>query len=152
MREIKFRAWDLETGGWATHNDFLGDSTSPIKVSASVNPPSILQFGRDDLIIQQFTGLKDRNGREIYEGDILSFPDTESEYVDVGIGNVKVAEFPLNAFFPIEFKEGEFGMTVEDTEHGIDGWISLRAFNEDYYKMSECEVIGNIYQDGHLLK
>lgn len=144
MREIKFRAWDEVSKKWVYH--IVPNKGCPSAVWEG-------SFDWDDLLEwKQFTGLKDKNGREIWEGDILSFPDTESEYVDVGIGNVKVAEFPLNAFFPVEFKECEFGMTVEGTEHGINGWISLRAFNEDYYKMSECEVIGNIYENPELLK
>lgn len=101
------------------------------------------------------TNLLDKNRKEIYEGDILLFPDTESEYVDVGIGGsgVKVAETECNSFFPIEYRDGEFGMEISGSElvYGNKVWLSLRTFFKDYISEKECEVIGNIYENPELL-
>jgi uncharacterized phage protein (TIGR01671 family) len=98
----------------------------------------------------QFTGFK-IGEKELFEGDILLYSDTESEYVDVGIGNVKVAEQEMNSFWPIEFKEGEFGFEVKGGEVINEGWISLRNFFEDYVKPDKCEIIGNIYENEDLI-
>jgi uncharacterized phage protein (TIGR01671 family) len=68
MRDIKFRAWDKK------HNRFLGDDF----LIGDDGKIFFVQFGneiylavQEQYIIEQFTGLSDKNGKEIYEGDII---------------------------------------------------------------------------------
>ena len=63
MREIKFRAWDKTLNKMIQNITWKGDSQS------------------DRYSVMQYTGLKDKNGKEIYEGDILSID---------GIGRIPV--------------------------------------------------------------
>jgi uncharacterized phage protein (TIGR01671 family) len=57
-REIKFRVWDLQYKHWICVEKFLGEGYGNIN-------------DEEDVVIQQFTGLKDGNGKDVYEGDIV---------------------------------------------------------------------------------
>ncbi len=105
--------------------------------------------------LMQFTGLLDKNGREIYESDIISYPETESTYVDVGVGGegVKVAEVSLQAFFPVQFRSAQFGIQPEGRylETLQPRWYSLAEIYDEF-PADEIEVVGNIYENPELLK
>ena len=65
-REIKFRAWYMPFGSKEPMQEMLHRRASSILSFAEMNS--------DAYIVEQFTGLKDANGKPIYEGDIVQFP------------------------------------------------------------------------------
>ena len=68
MREIKFRAW------WKDKKRFLdGDEWYMTCSGAKHLHYAIMPYSDDDFIVEQYTGLKDKNGEKIYEGDIVRF-------------------------------------------------------------------------------
>lgn len=121
MREIKFRAWDKKRSVMITE--------------AIVTPFYISDFDRirlnpNDAIPMQYTGLKDKNGKEIYEGDILHVLE---------VSNTSDKEYKS----PVEFIDSGFLVTQPD-----DCQVPLAVFHnlENSYPLFEIEVIGNIYE------
>jgi len=124
-REIKFRAWDTE------HDQMLDDD-EVMSTSKYLNYVFV-DAKEHGLIYMQYTGLHDKNGKEIYEGDIINLPDYQ--------------------FNPVQasFMQGVFGVTGADSGH-----YPLRAFSKTGSSSIEIEspmeVIGNIYENPELLK
>ena len=116
MRELKFRAWDKEIKRM-TNDVYFHEFTN-------IND----QFQDDELEFMQFTGLKDKNGVQIYDGDIIKSNSQKP------------------AIFKIEFIEGGFCATQNDHDCPID--------INHFYPSNGCmiEVIGNIYDTPHLLQ
>lgn len=136
-REIKFRAWDGRT---MFNVDVMG--ISPCTWGCpDYGKRGISLAYQPYIAVMQYTGLKDKNGKEIYEGDILHSDSMyESlfgnpivrigEYIDTDLRNLTLDEtetFPLYGVY-IETKRGIAGIADDCTS--------------EYFK-----VIGNIYED-----
>ena len=121
-RTIKYRVWDHILSEWIKSDQLV------LRPNGSITDGSILI---DSKYIQFNTSLKDKNNKEIYEGDIVKFSRLfEKER--------KIKE--LKSF--VRFDEGKFG-------------FDLIGFNGMFYDLSyECsiEVIGNIFEHTELLK
>ena len=115
MREIKFRAWDW---GKMVQPDYIDSSWDACMSYLYEDAPC-----EEDYPVMQYIGLKDKNWKEIYEGDIVDF---------------------WGALHKIVFNRGCFYME-DSTESDAVSWI----LDIKYHEMSE--VKGNIYENPNLL-
>jgi uncharacterized phage protein (TIGR01671 family) len=118
MRTIKFRAWIPRL---KIYEPVLSLDWHVVELDIITKSSQV----RDsDMILEQFTGLFDKNGKEIYEGDILKWP-----YIVLGI---------------VSFLDGRFVIdNIRPRKSLID---SIDKYGKD------LEVIGNIHENQELLK
>lgn len=141
MRTIKFRGKDLETGEW-----LFGNIQVPSKEDVEYFMWDY-EHNQKEVIpdtVGQFTGLLDKNGKEIYEGDILRGDEYPFNYdgVDNYFAEVVWAD-NVCGFYRITHKKDN--STVRGISHG--NWSEL-----DEEDIKSFEVIGNIHDNPELLK
>ena len=69
MKELKFRVWEEREKEYDTWSYILDDSGNLFRNAYG----ALIECDKKDYIIEQYTGLKDKNGKEIYEGDIVEY-------------------------------------------------------------------------------
>jgi hypothetical protein len=128
MREIKFKVWDYQLGAWAKESEARGSMGFEFGVKDyydNIAGERAVRWG-----FMQYTGLLDKNEKEIYEGDLIEMlPEWyDGDYLTKGFAGEVV------------FEDGMFCVRGD----GQYDWISLDEVTVNNY---EFKVIGNIHEN-----
>lgn len=135
MREIKFRAWD-ERNAEMVYSDkedafYINPKGAMFMYALPKPEPGLDVKYFIDYKLMQYTGLKDKNGKEIYEGDILNAYHNEFEVYEIAAVKYSAPAFTLGRYW----------------KDGSHDWYSM-----EQYDSYELEVLGNIYENPELLE
>ena len=129
-RKIKFRAWDKVKQIWCNYK--IDDGTVYFMDNDTGcwyrNYPG--KYENFDLM--QYTGIKDINNVEIYEGDIVKLSKENSDFKEIGV---------------VKFDENKASYVLETQDDDLSYDISYYNYHKVYYR-----VIGNIYENKELLE
>lgn len=139
-RPLKFRAWDKRLGKMITDDALAisllgeiyrrGDGTAVWRYHCIPKISRVNTISEDDFELMQYTGLKDKNGKEIYEGDIIT------DATDVGEVFYRVAQQT----------DGAIGWCLEQ------GLVANQYTRYSLYAEHPYEVVGNLWENKELLK
>lgn len=127
MRDIKFRVWDNENKEMLKVQELDFESTFYGGRIAIRTDQYNDYFDTEDMILMEYTGLKDKNGKEIYEGDIIQYDD-----IHKGV---------------VEYSEEYAQFILKETGSIADEYEALGEFNIKVF-----EILGNIYDNPELLE
>jgi uncharacterized phage protein (TIGR01671 family) len=153
MREIKFRVWDKKNKkmyyGYEPDRPNMIDFDGNLCITGTGNideygSPTdyIIGCKQQNYILMQYIGLKDKTGKEIYEGDVVKIRDEEMTFTDVwgDEGQEDDDDWNVVEIGVVRFENGAF-------------IVGERYINEyGWQKGYSIEVIGNIYENPKLLE
>lgn len=155
MREIKFRAWDKDDKVMRSWEDLIlekdkGDDFYTIGHHTS---PAVIDYFNEH-VLMQYTGLKDKNGMEIYEGDVVSryYKVGQTVYDPHGLGVVDYLVEKEGLYIGVVNYRPSAGFILNSCRHYENGGNHLGNLSGIKIYPQFSKVIGNIYENPELLE
>ena len=137
MRDIRFRAYDMISGKMYYDGNLENGDVMVLNIDGGIQFSSDDTYKAEDFILMQYTGLFDKNGKGIYEGDVVA--RTAPWSFKPQLGKIEFSkEFPSFVFIPIHKRE-------------IDKASSGPYYTIPFNIQDELEVIGNVYNNQELM-
>lgn len=131
MREIKFRVWNSSSKEYISNNFVYMSPNGELLFTPILSKPNLYKQISDILdgenIVEQSTRMRDKNGKDIYEGDVIV--------------QKPLSKNSIGWTGKIIFKEGAFMAEVHER-----GKIVMYLFLSEFNPEKTCEVIGNIHE------
>ena len=126
MRELKFRVWDKLRLKYREPLESLGQC-----ILICLGFKSEVCIPKEDLVLQQFTGLLDKNDKPIYEGDLVNYTCLAGEH-----------DYQKETNQEVFFEDGMF----------LFGRNDLFCMADSNFLKQSLEVVGNIFENKELVK
>lgn len=150
MREILFRGKRLDIGMWV-EGSLVARIGGGDLIDASVIEGKAALYGIDSNTVGEYTGLTDKNGKRIFEGDIIRMHDNPNDLAVIQFGEFSCVD--------IEFEEKvdrvigwHYKPLETDAISKLEPFCWELQMNELWVKANGMEVIGNIHDNPELLK
>ena len=134
-REIKFRGWDIIENKMREVRDICFDQHGGMDVYFDCD--GINDRGKSADILIQFTGLHDKNGKEIYDQDIFQYQQTS-----------KLITKDFKGY--VCSQDGAFGYKIVDDDYNV--FTPFCEFDEPEEFFEQIEIIGNCFANPEFLK
>jgi hypothetical protein len=161
MRQFKFRAWNKAKSQMVTVRDNryiqLYEDGSGSVMFAAAEDIVLCKIGSNEGVLMQFTGLKDKNGKDIYEGDLITHVRSDRPWSkkrkfknviclvkwNDGVGGKVESGAKNPSFFN---QRPEFVGEPLNYDLPESGWVF------DWSEFHDCEIIGNKFENPELLQ
>jgi uncharacterized phage protein (TIGR01671 family) len=146
MREIKFRVWCPTSKHFSTH-PWLSCDGSMMKWDHTGNTSTTTDVRFDEYVIQQYTGLKDKDGKEIYEGDIVRFNEPVKLSDGLFLSTLYVFEFYNGSFLrPYIYQSLNGSKFINLGENKLNPTGRAKLEDNPHFDLTKAEIVGNIFE------